>query len=490
MSNPEDDIHNENVLFLRDGRRYADEMLSSRHRHRRRHLHSVGEDEDGLESSDTRTHRTPAGASYRIPIVRRPRGSTNNSPNYESTSQHLNSVYGWAPADEEGSTEADDGWSGNSQGSSSRDRTPTDMRNPGGTSRALNRDRTEHQSSIPASLRRDNPALVTAALLQSVRRHPRFSPRARTLQNYILDSEIIRHQGHYRHDNDAAFVPNPSRPGRSSAAHRAESETRRMYLKDPSVDRLKETIQYLDRVRFSNSYEESMSTAAAGGFVQDGFFQRNGDDFILNTGSLSGPDECSWLRPGTVFSGQQQATYCSVHPPLAHRNSTHNRGSDPVSANGNESQRISVYTSSGRGYFAHDISGNDPSDVGNPKTEQWPVKVTIHDIDYKTMTLSGTMEAYNIPDKTSSNQGTHIITYLEGEIIDFNTHTLETKNFQAGPEVDSCYWRELEPFKNLTYDQIAKSLVSKKWITEKLSKGWILMRWKGKCFYIYIYRSP
>jgi len=98
------------------------------------------------------------------------------------------------------------------------------------------------------------------------------------------------------------------------------------------------------------------------------------------------------------------------------------------------------------------------------------------------MTLSGTMEAYNIPDKTATNQGAHIITFLEGEIIDFNTHTLETKNFKADAEIDSTYWRELQPFKSLTDDEIVKNLVSKRWLTENLARGWILMRWKERCF--------
>jgi hypothetical protein len=95
------------------------------------------------------------------------------------------------------------------------------------------------------------------------------------------------------------------------------------------------------------------------------------------------------------------------------------------------------------------------------------------------MTLSGTMEAYNIPDKTSPSQNAVIVTFLEGEIIDFNSHTLETKNFKADAEIDSTYWRELQPFKDLTDDEMTRNLVSRKWITDELCKGWILMRWKG-----------
>jgi len=148
-----------------------------------------------------------------------------------------------------------------------------------------------------------------------------------------------------------------------------------------------------------------------------------------------------------------------------------NAPSEPVIVNGSESNaRITVSTTSGRRYQA------------NTRDENWPVKVTIHHINYSEMTLSGTMEAYNIPDKTSPTQDAHIVTFLEGEIIDFNQHTLETKNFKADADTDSTYWRELQPFKDLSDADIAKNLVSRTWITEKLTQGWILMRWKERCF--------
>lgn len=95
------------------------------------------------------------------------------------------------------------------------------------------------------------------------------------------------------------------------------------------------------------------------------------------------------------------------------------------------------------------------------------------------MTLSGTMEAFNVPDKTSPTQESSITTFLEGEIIDFNTHTLQTKSFNANARVDGTYWRKLEPFKKLTDDEIVRALVSKKWLADELSTNWILMRWKG-----------
>lgn len=111
--------------------------------------------------------------------------------------------------------------------------------------------------------------------------------------------------------------------------------------------------------------------------------------------------------------------------------------------------------------------------------ERWPVKVTIHSVDYDSMTLSGTMEAFNVPDKSSPTRESSISTFLEGEILDFKRYTLETKSFKANAHVDGTYWRELAPFRDLPEEEIVKALVSKKWLTEELSKKWILMRWKG-----------
>jgi hypothetical protein len=248
-----------------------------------------------------------------------------------------------------------------------------------------------------------------------------------------------------------------------------------MHLENPPSPRLKETIRYLDRLRYSNSFEESLTSAAAGGFVQLDFLTWDEDDFILDTASISPPPECSWLRPGMTFSGfQRAASGASIVLPQQGLTSSSN---DPIIVNGSDQSRISVQTANGRRYFASHVYN-----IVGGKDENWPVKVTIHNINTQDMTLSGTMEAYNIPDKTSPSHDAHIVTFLEGEIIDFNTHTLETKNFKADAEIDSTYWRELQPFKNLTDEEMTRNLVSRKWITEQLCKGWILMRWKGASY--------
>lgn len=126
-----------------------------------------------------------------------------------------------------------------------------------------------------------------------------------------------------------------------------------------------------------------------------------------------------------------------------------------------------------------DLSSGDIPHRRSDGDERWPVKVTIHSVDYDSMTLSGTMEAFNVPDKTSPTRESSISTFLEGEILDFKRYTLETKSFKANAHVDGTYWRELAPFRDFPEEDLVKALVSKKWLTEELSKKWILMRWKG-----------
>ncbi|EFE38616.1 conserved hypothetical protein, partial [Trichophyton verrucosum HKI 0517] len=453
MSNPEDEIHSENVHFLRSRRRSSTELSPSRARTRRRQLGGGGGGGGGgvgvgagagmadspHDSVDfggdqymPRSHQQyTSGHGQRIPIIRR-RGAMNIShgPAYEGPPQQSNRIYSWAPTqDEEGGLYVrtdplhprDEIWFDRSASSSSRDEDgslwshlPRELR---GTAQLASESPPEEQEGGRAvgapnmPLARDNPALVTAAILQSVRRNHRYSPRVRTPQNQMQDDDgrdrtiNASTNGYSSYNNNSSTSNNNnnnndfatpfsfSPQGRRSSPRLSpparidtsrNSDIRRMYLKDPSIDRLREAIQYLDRVRFSNSYEESLSTAAAGGFVQFEYFLRNEDDFILDTGSIAGPGYCSWLSPGTVFSGQQQATASTAM--LPHRLLGTTRPSTESNAASGAGSRISVYTSSGRSYWASNIMGNSNSNGSNnnsssssqdpepAKTESWPVK--------------------------------------------------------------------------------------------------------------------
>lgn len=406
-------------------------------------------------------------------------------PNYEGRSTNIRSLYGWAPGSEEDEQDDEPAYDPLPEGFSSWFGRLSD-RQPGNRHHARDSVARAFADGVVEGDRHrlnDPSTSMAEALLQSVRRQPRFS-RTRTLQNYLLERERADRDAEEGRERQGPaprayrFLPtNRSEPHRILTHNdlRARiSAHRQMHLDNPPSPRLTETIKYLERLRDSGSLEESVTSAAGGGFTQ---WALDDDDFILDTGSIQPPPHSSWLKLGMVFSGSQKAAATGASTLLPQRISSPPQSSsnDPMIVNGSSenSGQINVYTTSGRRYLANSVYG-----LGNSRDENWPVRVTIHDINYKDMTLSGTMEAYNIPDKTSS-QDAHIVTFLEGEIIDFNKHTLETKNFKADAEIDSTYWRELQPFKNLTDEEMTRNLVSRKWITEELSKGWILMRWKG-----------
>ena len=451
------------------------------------------EDEDRMDVDDPSRLRLSVEINRRTPAVHRQREDPLNMPNYDGPRSNSRSLYGWAPGSEDedddprhgaGESEEDQiqpflhavrdrsGLSSQPQHHDSISQTP-----PTGNLEEAS----EGNRSFRDQSSRDPSISTMEALLQSARRQPRL-PRTRTLESYLLDrytrgSQSSNHE-QAEAENSAAPPPSSSRAYRYRVSSRGDSHRvlthgdlraraaahRQLNSAASGDSLLKDTINYLGNLRYSSSLEESITSATTTGFITPDSFP---NDFILDTNTIPPPPACSFLRPGVIFSGCQKAANlgCSV---ISQRVPSPHAPSEPVIVNGSDSTRISVQTTSGRRYLA------------NTRDENWPVKVTIHNIDYSEMTLSGTMEAYNIPDKTSPTHDAHIVTFLEGEIIDFNKHTLETKNFKADADIDSTYWRELQPFKDLSDAEVAKNLVSHKWVTEVLAKGWILMRWKGK----------
>ena len=332
-------------------------------------------------------------------------------------------------------------------------------------------------------------SLRTTALLQSVRRHARFSPRSwnrtDTERERRVHDDEDRQRGYanYATDRREQVLFDDMRSGMALDLRRsrgAESHTAE------ASKYLEEAIKYLERLRFCDSYSDRISSAEAGGFIRGEHFIHNHEDFILDTSIISQPKASSWLRAGGVFSGSQHATGMSPLP-LFHFSSNARRRSGRESSaresSGRESSTRDTYLSATNPSSGQALSGSWINNViSRTATEggsdSWPVKVTINSIDYERMTLTGTMEAFNVPTK-SSVQELSITTYLEGEIIDFNRYTLETKSFNANSSVDSTYWRKLEPFKNLTDTEVVNNLVSRKWLCDEFAQKWILMRWKG-----------
>ena len=222
------------------------------------------------------------------------------------------------------------------------------------------------------------------------------------------------------------------------------------------------------------------------------------EDRILEYTSLPPPPFSSWLHNSDSFSGAQQAPpLCSRH--RAERSAARSNLRPPHPGRRAQVQQINP------NYRSRDTLATaseqrepirSPTPEGNDKIPQrWPVRVTIDHVDYPTMTLSGTMEAFNSTDEyppppgstpTTPSLDDHapasssVRSFMQGEIIDFQNHTLESLNFRdAKPRTDAQYWRRLGPWKGMSDAEISRSVCSRKWVEEELWGKWVLMRWKG-----------
>lgn len=105
--------------------------------------------------------------------------------------------------------------------------------------------------------------------------------------------------------------------------------------------------------------------------------------------------------------------------------------------------------------------------------EEWEVRVTINSVDLETGTIIGLMEALNVP-----ATATTVVTYWEGEIIDFINHTLWTGKWQADANIDLQHWRKFDAFKGMDDRTIKHGFRSARHIHQK----YIFMRWKERFF--------
>ncbi|KAL8848881.1 MAG: hypothetical protein Q9221_006106 [Calogaya cf. arnoldii] len=387
-------------------------------------------------------------------------------------------------------------------------------------------------------------SLRTAALLQSVR-SSHLSARSRSvMQNHLLERErsvleSTTSRDQYSTSDQRRRSALGSRSGRQrdhspssmsstlhdqarrdwimNGTHRQQEEEELQRRHEGPTSDLEDAIKYLERLRFCDSSEDGLSSATAGIFTREELLDTNHDDFISDTAMIDPPAESSWLNIGVVFSGFQHATHGSPH---AARNQSGDRGSRyaelpqlgqaqtlPTNRHSfaytlsNPATRSSGTHSRSRAPLGFFENVDQPSpqfrtlplnsaaerslvqrSFAKPSEERWPVQVKIQGIDYETMTLAGTMEAFNVPDENSVTHESSITTFLEGEIIDFNKFTLKTKTYNTDENTDSVYWRMLEPFKKLTDDEMVRGLLSKRWLREQLRERYILMRWKEKCF--------
>lgn len=165
--------------------------------------------------------------------------------------------------------------------------------------------------------------------------------------------------------------------------------------------------------------------------------------------------------------------------------------------------------------------------------DMWQVNVSIESCDWNSGTISGTMQAIDVPSLANGpasleEQGTAssffeaieplesasggsspnlsasststlsqgplcssarcVTTFWDGEIIDFNNFELWTRKWSAKPEDDKEHWRQFEPIKiirRVLKDKrkcvIERALFLAKYI-QTLRRDYIFMRWKERFF--------
>ncbi|KAF1832213.1 hypothetical protein BDW02DRAFT_571279 [Decorospora gaudefroyi] len=354
-------------------------------------------------------------------------------------------------------------------------------------------------------------SLRSTAILQSagVRRPPRFS--ARTRERETLAASRWSNRESPERDRSASRTSLDRE--RRDMLSRAESY-RRSFLdrtasasahpsthanSSPAVSpMLEQTVNYLSRIRHSTTIDESVTCALEAGFLSKDDFSMQYADFVAETFTIPPPAETSWLAPGAVLSGCQHATSMATTVSTTRASTSLPQFTilDRATPIGGSARHAGLPPPI-RPWIWNptEVSPNRTPPLPDPAQDKWPVKVTIHDIDWEAMSLSATMEAYNVPSHPHSHASppvtrtSSITTYLEGEILDFNTHTLLTESFKSSAATDAMYWRKLPPFRDMSDDEVVHALTSRKWLAQVLGQEWILMRWKERCFVKSLNRS-
>jgi hypothetical protein len=466
---------------------------------------------------------TEHGDRLRRVMSRLSRLDDTNAAAYGDRVPSSNNLYDWSPA-----TEADDEELDHILDELRRDQPnthPEILRVLGRSQLESERERVRSISTRLSSDRAGSgtggESLRSTAILQSVRRHPRFSARTREyLSRYNTDRDRDSSSRPSQHsESQARFMSESARQmalqrlaasenraldrERRDMLSRADSY-RRNYLdhrisnSPPTVSPLLEqTVKYLARIRHAETVDDSLNHALDAGFLSKDYFCMQYADFLTDTSAIPPPAETSWLAPGAVLSGCQHATSVAATVTATVPGTTSSQWRFYDAASGAALSSLPPPT---RPWLANSYStprsrtphlSPDPAPAPTQQ-DRWPVKVTIHAVDWAKMALSATMEAYNVPSHPHPHQSlvsqqytrtSSITTYLEGEILDFNQHTLLTESFKSTVGNDATYWRKLPPFSDLQTDEdVVKALTSRKWYNEVLNKEYVLMRWKERCF--------
>jgi hypothetical protein len=221
---------------------------------------------------------------------------------------------------------------------------------------------------------------------------------------------------------------------------------------------LENALKYLSDLRSSRSYKDALATAVDNNLATKEFFADKHEDFVLDLDDIEPPPPSSWVQPGTIFEGHQHASSASM-------NITHNRQAQSTATveqinpnyqpTGHTNYSRIAFDAS-RPWLSHQIPpvprpAATPTKGLDPAHDHWPVRVTIHEIDWDNMTLQGTMEAYDVPQHPASTvnilnpsatsttrtkagkKHAPITTYLEGHILDHRTHSFLTPALRHSP---------------------------------------------------------
>ncbi|KAK5136386.1 hypothetical protein LTR08_003512 [Meristemomyces frigidus] len=222
---------------------------------------------------------------------------------------------------------------------------------------------------------------------------------------------------------------------------------------------LENALKYLSELRGCEQYEDSLAAAMDHGLATKEFFADKHDDFIMDLGAVDPLPFSSWLQPGTVFDGHQHASSACGSSGLAHpgRSSAGTASHVVEQINPNFASRTAAAAAvpstfdhppgstrvvpfdAARPWLSHHPTPPTPKPAPSPPPgDHWPVRVTLHVVDTETMTVQGTMEAYDVPShpshpaadgargKVLGRKTAPITTYLEGHIIDSRTHSFLT----------------------------------------------------------------
>lgn len=314
---------------------------------------------------------------------------------------------------------------------------------------------------------------------------------------------------------------------------------------------LENALKYLSDLRSSQSYEDALATAIDNNLATKEFFADKHDDFVLDLDDVDPPSASSWVQPGAVFEGHQHASGVSMNLPHQRQAypSTHIEQINPNFTSSDHFSSMRMGFDASRPWPSHQIPPAPRLSTSSAKPpdqphDHWPVRVTIHEIDWEKMTLQGTMEAYDVPQHPTTTVGitnpgatpnprpkagkkhAPITTYLEGHILDHRTHSFLTpsspsaKRRDSNPtladsisfpsataHLDAQNWLALPPFNTLCQqddpnssnspplrsstttpssttaaaDTLARLLLSRTQL-HQLNEEYIFMRWKERCF--------